>query len=139
MNSVNIDAPPGARMIRFRKNWIHPIGPAGTRREGTPRPLRGRLLPLIAAFAGIAVSFGASRTVQAEDWMFRRSYYSHEIPEPLRDRFPRPESRSAYRRATIGGRGFAVRSGHRFNRIILQSGLSTDVMIIREDWTRFRP
>lgn len=116
------------------------MSPVGHDRDGMSRLFRTRLPILIVAIvAGLSICAGASQAAYAEDWMFRRSYYSHEVPEGLRGRYPRPESRSAYRRATIGGRGFAVRSGHRFNRIILQSGLSTDVMIIREDWSQFRP
>jgi hypothetical protein len=75
----------------------------------------------------------------AEDWMFRRSYYTH-APLPAYD-WPSPElSRSAYRRAYIGaGPGFAIRGGWRYNTIVLQSGNSTDVTIQRENWFEATP
>ena len=70
--------------------------------------------------------------------MFRRSYYSHELPPSVAARYPRPRSRSAYRIPYARGAGFAVRGGYRLNRIYLQSGNSTDTTYIYENWFGFR-
>jgi len=68
-------------------------------------------------------------------WMFQRSYYSHDIPPEKAADYPRPHSRSAYRRAITGyGPGVAVRGGYRYKRIYMRSGNSTDLTVIREDW-----
>lgn len=72
--------------------------------------------------------------------MYRPSYFAGRPTHgPARDNWaaerPLPHSRSAYRRPLVGGGfGFAARGGYRYNRIYLQSGLSTDVTVIREDW-----
>jgi hypothetical protein len=72
--------------------------------------------------------------------MFRRSYFSHEVPPDLAKTMPRPTSRSAYRRAMIHtSPGFAIRGGYRFNTIIMRSGNSTDVTVTRENWYNIRP
>jgi hypothetical protein len=76
----------------------------------------------------------------AEDWMFRRSYFSHALPPEVAAQYPRPESRSAYRPAVVSyGPGFAIRGGTRINRIFMRSGQSTDLTIIRQDWFDVRP
>lgn len=78
--------------------------------------------------------------LSAGDWMFQRSYYSHDIPPELESRYPRPISRSAYRRAVLPlTPGFAVRHAHRYNRVYLRSGNSSDVTILRDDWFQVRP
>jgi len=79
--------------------------------------------------------------VQAGGWMYRRSYFSGSTPNgqptPL---IPNLRSRWAYRRPLVGtGYGFAARGGYRYNRIFLQSGQSTDLTVIREDWYDVRP
>ncbi len=86
------------------------------------------------------MQFGAEDAA-AGDWMFRRSYYSHEIPEEVREHMPPPPPpRSAYRPAMTGyGPGFAVRGGYRWNRITLGRGRNTDTMILRENFFEFRP
>lgn len=76
----------------------------------------------------------------AGDWIFQRSYYSHDIPPELESRYPRPRSRSAYRRALVPlTPGIAFRHAHRFNRVYLRSGNSTDVTIYRDHWFQVRP
>ena len=79
-------------------------------------------------------------SAKAGELMFRRSYYSHDVPAELESVYPRPASRSAYRPALVGTTpGFAIRGAHRFNRIYLNSGSSTDLTIIREDWHELTP
>ncbi|WP_166821819.1 hypothetical protein [Thalassoroseus pseudoceratinae] len=77
----------------------------------------------------------------ADDWMFRRSYYSHEIPEELRENYPPPPPRrTAYRRPMTGyGPGFAVRGGYRWNRVTLGRGRNTDTLMLRENFFEYRP
>ena len=76
----------------------------------------------------------------ADGWMFRRSYFSHELPREVAETLPRPESRSAYRPAVVNyGPGFAIRGGYRINRIFIRSGQSTDLTVIRQDWFDIRP
>jgi hypothetical protein len=77
---------------------------------------------------------------RASEWMFRRSYYSHNLPPEYAAHFPRPRSLSAYRRPYVGtGPGFAVRGGYRINRVFLRSGNSTDTTILYESWFQFLP
>ncbi len=86
------------------------------------------------------VLFVPSAAANAGDWMFRRSYYSHDVPADKAANYPRPRSRSAYRRAVTGyGPGFAIRGGYRYNRIFMRSGRSTDLTVIREEWFDIRP
>jgi hypothetical protein len=96
-------------------------------------------LALIGLTAGV-VSLGSDTPAAAGELMFRRSYYTHDIPPELEEVYPRPASRSAYRPALVGTTpGFAIRGAHRFNRIFLRSGNSTDLTIIREDWYELTP
>lgn len=82
----------------------------------------------------------APREAAADEWMFRRSYYSHTLPPEVRQAYPTPESRSAYRRAYVGLQpGFAVRGGYRYNTTRLRSGSSVDTTITRENWFQLWP
>ncbi len=98
---------------------------------------------LSGILGGVCLStllIGLGSETQGADWMFRRSYFSHEIPEELADKYPRPKSRSAYRRAFArNDTGFSIRGGYRINRIQLRSGTSTDITVIREDWFNVNP
>ena len=99
-----------------------------------------RLRLSVALFSFFLLSSAMTQNVQADKWMFRRSYYSHVIPENMQHKYPRPVSRSAYRRPVVRHRsGFAIRGGYRFDRMILQSGNSTDVTVYRESWFDVRP
>ncbi|HUG93293.1 MAG TPA: hypothetical protein VML55_20800 [Planctomycetaceae bacterium] len=94
------------------------------------------------AAAGI-VACGAAvigPEARAADWMFRQSYYSHQLPPEVAAHYPRPQSRSAYRPAITGTTpGLSLRGGYRFSRIFLGSGGATDTTIYREDWYEFAP
>lgn len=83
----------------------------------------------------VLLSSVLTECVQAENWMFRRSYYSHVIPAEQQKNYPRPVSRSAYRRPIVHHRpGFAIRGAYRYNTMRLRSGGSTDVTVFRENW-----
>ena len=93
-----------------------------------------------AVFGGMLCGLPEAGAEAADGWMYRRSYYSHEIPPEVQQTLPMPEHRSAYRPAvTPYGPGFAIRGGYRINRIFLQSGLSTDLTVIRQGWFDVRP
>ena len=85
--------------------------------------------------AGLLVLAGLAsecQVAQADDWMFRRSYYSHAAT-PTDAGSPR--SRSAYREPFAGNHPrFAIRGGWRMNNIILNNGSSSDRTFIRENW-----
>ena len=98
---------------------------------------------LVWAFAlgvFLALLAGCATEARAGGWMFRRSYYSHEIPPEKAADYPRPQSRSAYRRAITGyGPGAAIRGGYRYKHILMRSGNSTDLTVIRENWFDLLP
>lgn len=78
--------------------------------------------------------------LQAENWAFQRSYYSHHLPPEVAQNLPFPESRSAYRVAYKPFYpGITVRSSFRFNRIQLRSGSNFDTQYIFEGHVQFEP
>lgn len=77
--------------------------------------------------------FGSSRA-EAEGWMYNRSYYSHQMPPEVAARYPRPESRSAYRLPQLATTpGFALKGARRWNYVRLYNGNSYDTTILRSD------
>jgi len=88
---------------------------------------------LVLAMIGGCVGTNA---IEAADWMFRRSYYSHHVPADQEVPYPRPYSRSAYRRAVVPP-GFSIRGEYRRNTMILQNRNSTDYRIQRHNWFQF--
>ena len=92
---------------------------------------------LLAAGWVVAVPAG---TCEASDWMFRRSYFSHDIPPELAGVYPLPVSQSAYRPAIVSPYpGFAINGARRFNRVLIQNGNSLDYTILRSDSFRIQP
>lgn len=76
----------------------------------------------------------------ANEWLFRKSYYSHNLPPEVRKEFPRPPSRSAYRHAYAGtGTGFAIRGVSRWNYIRTGTGGNADVTLYRQNWFQIQP
>lgn len=103
-------------------------------------PVLRRTTRTLAFAIGCLALFALSSEATAGDWIYRRSYFSHEVPPEDPGFVPYPKSRSAYRRAYVNASpGFAVRGGYRFNRIYMRDGLSTDLTVIREDWFQVRP
>ena len=94
---------------------------------------RCRLVCMVTALMG---GVAGTTTVEAGDWMFRRSYYSHHIPAEVEAHYPRPISRSAYRRAVVPP-GFSIRGEYRRNTMILQNRNSTDYRSQRHNWFQF--
>jgi hypothetical protein len=81
-----------------------------------------------------------ARPLEASEWMFQQSYFSHNLPAEVAEMYPQPESRYAYRRAYANfAPGVSVRGEYRYNTIILRNGNSTDVTVYREDWFQFQP
>lgn len=81
---------------------------------------------------------GGGLAVQAEEWMFRRSYFSHGSPEGLPPDYPLPVSRSAYRTAYYP-QGFGVSAAYRINNYVIQNGNRVDRTIYTEGWFHFLP
>lgn len=81
-----------------------------------------------------------SRADADEQWMYRRSYYSHVVDPNLPPPHPVPESRSAYRTAYYNERhGFGVSTAYRFNNFVIQNGNRTDWTWYRDAWIDFQP
>lgn len=92
-----------------------------------------KLLFLVMLTGGISLSFDHQRA-EAENWMFRRSYYSHELPPEVAERYPRPESRSAYRIPELATTpGFALKGARRWNYVRMFNGNSYDYTLLRSD------
>jgi hypothetical protein len=95
---------------------------------------------LCALLFAAAIVATAPAPARAEDWMFRRSYYSHTPPPGVEPAHPLPESRSAYRTAHYREAfGWSVRSAYRWNNYVLQSGPRTDRTYYREGYVEFDP
>lgn len=78
--------------------------------------------------------------VQAEDWMFKRSYFSHLPPEGTPQEAWLPRSRSAYRTAYYQELpSLSFRSELRINNRVLQVGPSTDRSIQAEGFIQIQP
>ena len=95
-----------------------------------------RCLPL-----GLIVLFGwIPAEARAEDWAFRRSYFSHMPPNGVEPDHPIPDSRSAYRPAYYReAAGFSIRSAYRFNNYVIQNGNRMDRTFYREGYVEFDP
>jgi len=95
---------------------------------------------LNAALLAAAALAAVQSPTTAEDWMFRRSYFSHVPPPGVTPDYPLPESRSAYRpafyREALGG---SVRSAYRVNNYIIQNGNRMDRTFYREGYIEFNP
>ena len=71
-----------------------------------------------AAVLGVATLLGGEAT--AGNWIFRPSYYSHEVAPPDR---PLPSSRSSYRVPSVSNNpGVSVRGRFRINNFTLRNG-----------------
>jgi len=93
--------------------------------------MMGRTTGLALFAAGLAGLLGKA---EAGEWMFRRSYYSHDA-EPT-DPDDMPASRSVYTQPWVAARPHvAVRSGWRINSFVIHNGSSTDQTFFRENWT----
>lgn len=93
-----------------------------------------RRFTLFAIGLGVCWLVLSASDARAENWMFRRSYYSHGTgPGLLDDSAP---NRSEYREPWVGAHPrFAIRGGWRFNSYILHNGTnSTDRTFFRENW-----
>ncbi len=102
--------------------------------------LNKRPLAIAVAVCGLLTVAATPSTADAGDWMFRRSYYSHELPAGAKVDYPLPNSRSAYRRPWVApSLGYSTRGAYRFNRMQLRSGNSVDTTIFYEGRFELRP
>ncbi len=92
-----------------------------------------RLSSSLLILTGLAWLGALAVSAVAGDWMFRRSYYSHDaVSGDLDDS---PPSRSSSREPWVGAHPHvAVRSGYRSNSFMINNGSSTDTTIFRETW-----
>jgi len=89
---------------------------------------------VLAVIVGASTLASSGQPVQAENWMYNRSYYSHQLPPEVAANYPRPQSRSAYRVPELATTpGFALRGARRWNYVRLYSGNSYDTTILRSD------
>jgi hypothetical protein len=104
---------------------------------------RRLVLLMVLTGSNCLAAFWAS--AEAGDWMFGRSYYSHDsAPDRPFASYGAPgtgevdygsSSRSVYRDPWVGAHPHsAVRSGWRYNSFVLHNGSSTDTTILRENW-----
>lgn len=104
---------------------------------GIPRSL-GRVLTLL--LVGWWLTSGGAHEVRAEDWMFRRSYFTHTPPEGVQPEPWLPRSRSAYRTAYYGEiPSLSFRSEFRINNRVLRNGPRTDHSIQSEGFIQIQP
>lgn len=93
------------------------------------------------AFFTVALTFvSVAPDADAGHWMYRRSYFSHAVPEndPLAP--PPPAIRYAHRPAYISGQpGYHVRGGYRYNRVHINAGSGADVTVTYDEWFRNGP
>jgi hypothetical protein len=104
-----------------------------------------RRLAVVMTVTGFTSLAAVWASAEASDWMFRRSFYSHDsAPDGPASQYGSSgtgeldysaPSRSAYREPWVGAHPHsAVRSGWRYNSFILHNGSSTDTTIMRENW-----
>ena len=99
-----------------------------------PRPRH-----LLIAMAAL-VCLGEAAGAHAAEWMFRRSYFSHEAVAEAVPGYPLPYSRSAYRPALTGTTpGFGGRGGFRYNNIVLGTGRTVDITVLHQGWGELQP
>lgn len=102
--------------------------------------LRTSLRRAICTAAACLFIVTGSTSVHADDWMYRRSYYSHMPVDGRQPDHPLPDHRSAHRTAYYREAfGFSVRSAFRINNFVLQNGPRTDRTIYQESYIEFQP
>ncbi|MDZ4688603.1 MAG: hypothetical protein SH850_26315 [Planctomycetaceae bacterium] len=85
-------------------------------------------------------SVGTGVAFADDDWMYRRSYFSHALPPGSEPVYPLPAQRSAYRPAYYREAfGFSVRSAYRVNNYVIRSGNRTDRTLYQEGYIEFNP
>ena len=90
--------------------------------------------------AAVLLLLSQPGSVRASDWMFRRSYFTHAVPEDHPAAMPPPPIRYAHRPALISGRpGYHIRGGHRYNRVQINAGDGVDVTVFYDEWFRTGP
>ncbi len=92
-----------------------------------------KLMMLAIVTGSVSLGFGNPQA-DAADWAFSRSYYSHDLPPEVAARYPRPQSRSAYRLPQLATTpGFALKGVRRWNYVRMFNGNSFDTTILRSD------
>uniref|UniRef100_A0A7C2NZ49 DUF2490 domain-containing protein n=1 Tax=Schlesneria paludicola TaxID=360056 RepID=A0A7C2NZ49_9PLAN len=94
---------------------------------------------LFLLFVTLTLVSGAN-SAAADEWMYRRSYFSHWPDDGTPPTHPLPEQRSAHRPAYYREAfGFSVRSAFRWNNYVLRNGPRTDRTLYLEGYIEFNP
>lgn len=98
--------------------------------NGNTRPRMSRKVRQALVWMSLVAAPGLypGQRAWADDWMFRRSYFSHVQPPGAEQDPALPQSRSAYRTAYYRP-AIGFRSSFRINNNIIRNGA-------RYDWTR---
>jgi hypothetical protein len=100
-----------------------------------------RLGVTLLVAAGLSAIAASPAAADDDNWVFRRSYFSHVLPPEIQARYPVPESRSAYRLPLVDiYPGVSVQGVYRYNTIQLGNGPNgTDTTIYRQYWLQVKP
>jgi hypothetical protein len=105
-----------------------------------------RIRQLIRQCVGVAATtLVACLTVPSasagDNWVFRRSYFSHVLPPEVQARYPVPESRSAYRLPLVDlNPSISIQGIYRYNSINIYDGIgSYDNTIYGQLWLQVKP
>lgn len=94
----------------------------------------GSRIPFLCTACVAVTLFAGSADARGEDWVFRRSYFSHDDSPGYRYGIA-PQPRSAYRRSYWPSRPHGyVRSGFRINNVRIYNGSNNDIEYRREFW-----
>ena len=95
----------------------------------------------IFGVAALLVCLTAPWASAGDNWVFRRSYFSHVLPPEVQARYPVPESRSAYRLPLMDiNPSIAVQGIYRYNTISIYDGAgSYDTTIYGQYWLQAKP
>jgi hypothetical protein len=99
---------------------------------------RVRLASLLAIASLVLMT--APNSASAEDWMYRRSYFSHVPVHPQAPVYPVPASRSAYRPAIDpAAHAIRFRSEWSWDQHIIQNGPRVERTWHQEGFLQFQP
>ncbi len=127
-------SPKSACFAEFWQHHVHGSKRTVAKRQHVTRKTLNNCKTRGLAF--LLILSGATSIVNADDWMFRPSYYSHPPAYGEMPSYPLPESRSAYRPAYYP-EAFNFRSAYRINNYVLRNGPRTDRTLYQEGYFQF--
>lgn len=100
----------------------------------------GRRATVLALFGALVALCARPSLGDDSSWIYRRSYFSHNLPPSVQAQYPVPESRSAYRIPMVyESPGAGIQGVYRYNPIIMYDGRSSDVTVYRQNWFQLQP